>query len=358
MRSVAGVLAPSVFSTDGLAGAERRDAWHGQFCSLNDVLVDDTDALPACRNENWPLGGMLLSVNSVSPCRFERSQRQVRGMGVDHWIIRRLRRGTNRKRIGDQAVVLRPGELLAFSLDDAWTSEWSDAAWISLCLPRDLMPRVSASLSAIGSGRVTSPGAQLLADFLPLLERNLRDAPADRLPALIEATRAMVSACLLRDLAPDQVSPADLRLSQFERVRSLVRRHIASPTLTPARLARLAGMSRTALYRLLEPQGGAATYIQTVRVNLAQALLSDPALAGVPIAQLVERIGFYDASAFSRAFRAAHGCTPREARAAALSGIMPSARNTSEQPAAADYGTMLRRIGTPVSGGEARDRTP
>jgi AraC-like DNA-binding protein len=44
--------------------------------------------------------------------------------------------------------------------------------------------------------------------------------------------------------------------------------------------------------------------------------LRDPALADVPIARIAARWGMANHAQFSRAFRAAYGVTPREARAA------------------------------------------
>lgn len=358
-----GGIQPVVFTTTDLPHSHRLEAWNARFGSLNGVRVaDPAGSSLFAHNENWMLGPMLLSANRISSARFERDMRHTRLDGLDHWVVRVLRRGVTEMRFGETCHRLSAGQPFLFSLDQAWVKEWSDCEWVSLCIPRDALPCNSAELAALGTGPLTGPCAPLLADYLLMLERHVREAAPDHIPALVEATRAILGACLPQHTQPQGAPAGALGGVQFERLRLLIRRNIASPSLSAQRLARLAGMSRSSLYRLFEPHGGVASYIQAQRLRLAHALLSDPTLAAVPVGTLAERAGFFDASAFSRAFRTAYGYPPREARLAALSGMPLPGATTSRADAMrqVDFGCLLRGIsGSAVlSAGVARDRTP
>ncbi|MBI3198897.1 MAG: helix-turn-helix domain-containing protein, partial [Rhodospirillales bacterium] len=70
-------------------------------------------------------------------------------------------------------------------------------------------------------------------------------------------------------------------------------------------------------YRLFEPRGGVAAYIQQQRILRARAELSDPAHAHRRIFEIAFDGGFSSEAHFSRVFRRAFGLSPSEARARA-----------------------------------------
>ncbi len=169
------IAEPIVFTTEDLPHRHRLAAWNARFESVNAISVADpeTNSL-AMRNENWVLGPMLLSTSRTTPAVFERSRRHVRLDGLDHWVIRVLRQGRNRLRMGDAAHEVGPGEPILLALDQGWVSEWSGCEWVSLCLPRDAFPDISAGFAVLGTGPLRTPGAPLLADFVMMLERHVR----------------------------------------------------------------------------------------------------------------------------------------------------------------------------------------
>jgi AraC-like DNA-binding protein len=315
--------APIRFTTAELPPMDRFDAWVAAFGSLNaiDVPVEARPAAQVC-SENWHFGGMALSRNRVSDSRFLRDERRARRDGMDHWILRVLSAGQCLLQHPGFTARLGPGEPLLFSMHEGWATQWWDAEWVSLTIPRDLCPHLAAQLATLPSGPVRSPCAGLLGDLLLALPSRVAATPASALDLLGEATRATVAACLFIGAAPPAAvaSVADL---EKERVRKAIHRHLGSTRLTPARLAATVGMSRSALYRMFAGEGGVASYVRHVRLSLAHAALRDPQQAGRGIAEIAEAHGFPDPSAFSRAFRQAFGATPGDVRAAALPGPPP-----------------------------------
>src|SRR4051812_29513017 len=131
-------------------------------------------------------------------------------------------------------------------------------------------------------------------------------------------------------------------LTQLERIRAVIRKNMASPTLGPEKLCRLAGVSRSQLYRTFEPHGGVARYIQVQRLRLAHAMLSDPGCR-LTVAAIAERAGLFDASAFSRAFRQEFGYTPTEARFGYAA--KPLGAPAATIPDGADFVEVLQHLG-------------
>jgi AraC-like DNA-binding protein len=65
------------------------------------------------------------------------------------------------------------------------------------------------------------------------------------------------------------------------------------------------------------------------------------------IHRIAEQVGFSDASTYSRAFRRNYQCSPTDARALSQCGIaLPLTRNHSQTSPVAEFGGLLRHIGS------------
>ncbi|MGG5820752.1 helix-turn-helix transcriptional regulator [Falsiroseomonas sp. HW251] len=328
-------VVPVTFDTAPLPQKQRMDAWLAAFGALNTLrLARPAEDPVLVLGRHWRLEGMTLSANRVPDSRFEREGAQARRDGLDHWAIRVLRQGRSHVRHPSFSAVVGPCEPILFSMHETWTTDWEGAEWVSLTIPRDHNPQLSAGLSALPRGPLRGPGAGLLAQMLLSLPAELDRASEADLPTLAEAARAMVAACLLTGLPRGAAEAEDLRK---ERVRQAIRQNLASARLSPARLSALTGLSRSTLYRLFDAEGGVARHIQDVRLSFAHAALRDPRQADRGVSEIAVVHGFPDPSVFARAFRRAFGVPPSAVRTAPA-GLAPSCpvRVKTRKPGAPD----------------------
>lgn len=340
-------LRPYVVSSEGVEPHRRLDMWRSYFDSFGDIapLVDTKTDFSGSK-EIWSLGGLALMCNYLPAMAFTREERHIRRDFIDHWMIRIGRSGQSHIRSGTRCFVTRPGLPTLLSLSEAFTSQRAETSWTTLYIPRDSFPALSAGLAALGPGVLETPGAELLGDYLLLLERRLPELTVADVPMLVEATRSMIASCLLAGVTPQAESARYSDVAARERIRRVVRRNISSSTFSPEKLCKLAGVSRSRLYRLMEPNGGVARYIQSIRLRMAHAMLSDAERSVISIARIGERLGFFDPSAFTRVFRREFGYTPGEARAAAACGLLANVGGTPDAGrTGSDLGGFLRCLG-------------
>lgn len=128
----------------------------------------------------------------------------------------------------------------------------------------------------------------------------LRDA-AGNIVGLIGFSRDVRAPVQLRDIPPGLATV----LEYFER-------NLAEP-VSPSLLARRAKLAPSKLARLLRRffDLTPSQFITRTRLEVASRLLRE---SDRPVADIAQECGFYDHSAFSRAFRAAMGVTPSEFR--------------------------------------------
>ena len=190
---------------------------------------------------------------------------------------------------------------------------------LQLYLARDSFQNLAPVLDG-ARGIVTGPRRTMLAEFLELLNRNFAAADTESTPQLRDAIGAMIAACV--SPSPDRLAAASrpLNLGRMERIRRIVRQNLRSPKLGPDALCRLAGMSRSALYRLMVSQGGVTGYIRRQRILESHAVLSDPN-CDRPIAAIAEEFCFSDFRGFRPSISARIRVNPK--RCAVGSEVRP-----------------------------------
>ena len=338
-------MTPEGFSTQSLAPRDRPVAWHEWFRPVLDVTpLPGAEAEFLAENRVWKLGGFVMSRVSAPPVRVLRTKTHVRRDPIDHWVLTYAQQGAMLVKTDAASFEVPAGVPYLWSLGEASETERTRVDRVQLFLPRDGFRDIAPLLDAACGSVLDLPLGHLLGDYMLALERRLPALTSAELPALTHAVRAMIAAAVAPSPARVAVARNQIELGRMERVRKAVQRHLHSPVLGPATLCRLVGVSRSNLYRLLESVGGVARYIQRQRLLEAHSILSSPT-SHTKIVTIADDLCFPDASSFSRAFKREFGCSPSEARCAALAGLaIPAVPLGRTEHAIADFSDLLREF--------------
>lgn len=318
------------FSTLGVRPREQYDAWRG----WHHRTFDGSPSAPAkdgflARSNAVTMDGLALVRVAMPATRVLRTRTLIRRNPVDHWVVTMGMTAKTHLTTGNDMLEAPARSPFVLSLADEMVSERGPDERLQLYLARDSFRDLAPVLDAARATIVRGPLGKMLADFLELLDRNLRLIDVANAARLKDAVGSMIAACISPSSDRLAAAESQLNLGRLERVRRVVRQELRSPQLEPAMLSRLVGMSRSALYRVMESQGGVTRYIRRQRLLESRAVLSDPACEK-SIAAIAEEFCFSDAADFSRAFRREFGLAPSEVRAATQADlILPSPRKRS-----------------------------
>ena len=326
-RPADGAASSTVFTTAGLPPRERFDYWRALYEGFADLETDAERRLDFhAWSETWRLGPFVMTDAACADLRFTRHARHCARSESDFWVLRVAAASSWVSCSAGRAERVAPGELFLGQTGRPSLTSVPSGRYRLLFLPRDGRRELSLGLSRLPLGRIDRPGSRLLADVLSSLPARLRATPEEALGPLSESLSRMIAACLLSDPAAEPIRVSCAGPLARDRVIGVIQENLGSALLDVNRLCRLAGVSRTVLYRLFEQDGGVATFVRDMRLRMVMADLSDPAQAHMPVARIAERRGLHNAPSFSRAFRRAYGCSPSEARAAAAMGLGPASR--------------------------------
>jgi AraC-like DNA-binding protein len=328
--------APATFTTDLFDPEHRFEAYREYTRSINDISIPRAARSDfAASTTNWVLGRIMIGVVRTPRMQLSRTIQQIRGDDLDHWVLRVSLSGEVASRAGERSYRSGPGDLVLESLAAPYEDQWTPGEWISVAFPRDMTPGLSQRSLDESIGPRRHAPARVLSSFLFSLVEELPRASPDDMARLTDATRAMIVSAV-DEQGPPARSPSLARA----RVERAILANIASARLTPERIADIAGVSRSTLYRMFEGEGGVATHIRRLRLEGVRADLDDPAKREQPIARIAESWGFYCVSAFNRSFRAAFGMTPGDIRGQ-MAPPAPERRAARASRSRADLSSLL-----------------
>lgn len=323
------------FSTKSIPKSEQFARWRDFVgAAVELTLVDAPHQGFDAEQDIWNLGRFVLTSARMPGRGYVRSWRHLKRDPLDHWCLVFCQGATPSMR----------GALSLRSLAQPFLGAGADERVLTLFAPRDLFASRSAAFDSVSPDIPDMGLGALLADYLLSLERQLPQLTSEQIPQVAEATRAMLLACIAPTSDSIMEGSAPLARTARERARQIIQRNLQASSLTPAMICQSVGISRTGLYRLFENDGGVTHYVQRQRLLGAFAALSDLADTRT-VAQIAESFGFFDASAFSRAFRREFHLSPSDARTLAHSGLSSaSVPRRAARVAAGDLGAILRSL--------------
>ena len=131
----------------------------------------------------------------------------------------------------------------------------------------------------------------------------------------------MVAACFNPTIENAARVRAQVAEILVERLKRYIEANLGSRRLSVQQVCAEFGISRAHLYRVFDPLGGVAEYVQDRRLARARADLRNPGRQHLQIAEVARAAGFSSEAHFSRAFHRAFGITPREVRVDSTMGL-------------------------------------
>jgi AraC family transcriptional activator of tynA and feaB len=252
--------------------------------------------------------GVDLSCNAH---RVERTQRDIRLDGVDHYFALFQVAGASTILPNDRAVQPTAGDI-AF-VDSArpgtYISETSYGQWFSLQLPRRSLV---SYLGVEPQGGLLRRGGTVAGRLLFDLVRDAGTTDASALSATYMqlAVYDLIGALF----APSDPAPVSLHAEKlFKRICDIIRGHFANPNFGPCEVAAEAGISLRYLQKLFATQSSTCSrFIDSVRLHHAARLLCRRQLLGTgqPLSEIAYACGFVDYTNFARKFRRCFGHAP------------------------------------------------
>jgi AraC-like DNA-binding protein len=210
---------------------------------------------------------------------------------------------------GDFAIY-ETGRPFSWSLNRSW--ELDVFTW----------PRAAIGLTAAESAAVTAvrlPGRHGLTGIVGDLLRGLLSAPPALSPTgavrVADQVGELVATLAIEHAEPSAPADAPQR-ALLQEVCAHIDARLDDPDLAPDAIAAAHFVSTRQLHRLFAATGETVTRrIRRLRLERCRHELADRRRAGDSVTDIARRWGFADLAGFSRAFRAAYGCSPSDYRA-------------------------------------------
>ena len=320
-------LPRSHFTTDALHERDRFSGWRDDVSVIFDVeecSVGEEEPFHA-DFDLYYFGQSVLAELKSSTGRYLRSKQKATRDGLDGILLQLFLEGGVQFNVRQRTTYAHAGDIVVFDLAQPVDNINTRFRHITSMWPRAAIEQVVPDI-AHWHGR-TLPREKPAVDLLRRHMATCYDlAPRFSIgegQRVENATLALVAAAIGGgELLPDSASRAPMAEMLTYQIKRFIRENLSAANLSPAHIAQHFGISRTELYRLLEPLGGISRYQRHLRLQRCLADLQDPGQAHLQIAEIAYRWGFNHPATFNRNFRQAFGITPGDARAQAVGRLL------------------------------------
>ncbi len=293
---------------DGVSNEQRLDMWADLVRPMYNVsplangkaVVDMADA--------WLLDNLVLTRVAYESVLFVRDKKHIDNHVSDCLLVQLFRAGEHHLEMDGQSFIARPGDMCIRDFSRPSQARGTNIQVVSVLVAHDL----------VGYDRSRHPAYMSISQD-GVMGRVLRNTLIGIFRQVETITKAEQSAIagglvgLLRGAffaaASDPTAPAFVA-ARRQAIRDHIAQNLQSDQLTADAICAEFGLSRSSLYRELEPDGGLHRYITARRLNAALTSLAFTEAPRGAVSRAADAWGFSSVSHFSREFQRKFGFSP------------------------------------------------
>ena len=258
---------------------------------------------------SWRLDRLILFDRRVTGVVHERPTPRLQGDGFSHFTLTLVKTGTLSGSEASGFDVAHPGQIVVQDRRRPTRTIIEQGRIITLSVARDLIEAAVGSPGSLHGRVISTQDGGLLGDYLSSLCERAPGLRAYDVSAVSRAFVELLGLALSSVSTGPRVGLAREDFARREAVQRFIEHNLEHQDLGATMIAAGAGVSRTMLYRLMEPHGGVARFVTARRVARVRTAIED-LTQELSLADLAERYSFSSAPRLSAKFKAAFGMTP------------------------------------------------
>ena len=307
-------IAITHYSTAQVPPADAHDQWVARGFPSVAAMFDSVPLEPfGTAVDQVQLDQLTVQFAEGTAREFDRSVVRLRSDGITMLGINVVIDGVLRGDARGRPFTVKPGGVILLDMMQSSRVSVPQGRSIQIGVPRALADDQLGPVRRLHGTVVPPDRAAMLIGHLLRLRESLPTLGDAQKPRLARTIIDLLAIALERIDERVAVAPPEGREPTASVVRREIEAQLGLPTLSVASLCQRLGLSRSALYRLFEGDGGVEAYIRRRRLEQVRAALVDPTNAD-RVGDLAYRWGFSDASHLTRLFREAYGVTPSAMR--------------------------------------------